>query len=77
MKKIFFILTIVLLSSCDRTPVPSKNTGFDYPNTLGFGRLELQTYEIDGCEYLGKLDGNKNDVLTHKGNCKNPFHQRH
>lgn len=35
----------------------------------------LKTVVIDGCEYLYDIGSNGREVLTHKGNCKNPTHQ--
>lgn len=37
--------------------------------------LKLESVKIDGCEYwYGRSSGIDSDVLTHKGNCKNPIH---
>lgn len=36
----------------------------------------LEIYVIDSCEYIGNLQGNRADILTHKGNCKNPIHRK-
>jgi hypothetical protein len=35
----------------------------------------VYTYVIDGCEYLGDLEGDRRTYyLAHKGNCKNKIH---
>jgi hypothetical protein len=35
----------------------------------------VSTYVIDGCEYLGDLEGDtRGYYLAHKGNCKNKIH---
>ncbi len=57
MKKLFFLLFILLIVSCvqknDRTIVQGSN------------KREYEVIEIDGCEYIyGK------HRLAHKGNCK-------
>lgn len=30
----------------------------------------IYTYTIDSCEYIGRIVGGNNDILTHKGNCE-------
>lgn len=51
--------------------VPTK----DAINTIDVGDTEVYTYIIDGCEYLGRLNGDSRSYfLTHKGNCKNQIH---
>lgn len=36
----------------------------------------IYQYEIDGCQYIGSLNGTNHDFLTHKGNCINPIHEK-
>lgn len=56
MKKILFILvTVLLLSSCEKTTTVYSNKG----------HLPWRVVEIDSCEYI--LD---HYMLAHKGNCK-------
>jgi len=46
-----------------------------YPTEIN--HRSIYTYNIDGCEYIGEIGGDgKNDILTHKGNCKNPIHKK-
>jgi hypothetical protein len=68
MKKLLVILTLTA-ASCE---MPDPNAV--HSEQLG-GRI-INTYLIDGCEYIGELGGgdNRNDILTHKGNCKNQIH---
>lgn len=35
----------------------------------------IETFVIDGCQYIGNLDGSENDWCTHKGTCNNPIHK--
>jgi len=35
----------------------------------------IYQYKIDGCDYIGVVNGNRSDFLTHKGNCSNPIHK--
>lgn len=32
--------------------------------------IDIKTYVIDECEYIGSVTGGNRDILTHKGNCK-------
>lgn len=36
---------------------------------------EIEIREIEGCEYIVSKNG-VGDVLSHKGNCKNPIHYK-
>ena len=68
MKKLLIILTLIF-ASCE-TPDPKA------VHSQEIGDRIINTYVIDGCEYLGELGGDiRNDILTHKGNCKNPHHR--
>jgi len=67
MKKLLVILCLAAVS-CN---VPTK----DATNRIDIGDTEVYTYTIDGCEYIGDLNGDGRDnYITHKGNCKNPIH---
>jgi hypothetical protein len=69
MKKLLVILCLAAVSCANPNGVGSTST----ETTLG-GR-EIYTYTIAGCEYIGELGGdNRNDILAHKGSCKNPIH---
>lgn len=71
MKKLLFVLSVILLCGCNfKTTVEPKETSFHYGNGM-----ILNSYIIDSCEYLGTMSGGGNDILTHKGNCKNPIHK--
>lgn len=75
-KQLFLLLaaaiTMLLASSCvrrsDRQTIP-----ICCPQTIFKDEAsgnEIAVYVIDSCEYIGKIGGYNNDVLTHKGNCK-------
>lgn len=68
MKKLLIILSVILISCQPNNNVPVFNT-----YTVIRGR-ELEVYVIDSCEYIGFVHGGAADILTHKGNCKNPIH---
>jgi hypothetical protein len=67
-----------ILSSCKEVsnmsnPSVTKNSTNDIP--------VYSVIVIDSCEYIqvvnsGKVLNNYSYSLTHKGNCKNPFHQK-
>ena len=64
---ILLILISVLLLSCeDSSDLLIQNTGIYYGNN------ELKIFTIDSCEYIGLVGL----TLTHKGNCKNPIHNK-
>jgi len=77
MKKIkLSILAILpLLVGCSndyqRKNVEEEHYSLNLPST----NIEITEYTIDGCKYIGHLTGdNRNNYLTHKGNCNNPIH---
>jgi len=84
MKKIIFLIVLILSISCttttDSTPKVQEG-GIVQGGTIEFpgaGTVVYQIVEIEGCEYiLGHDNGfyNGGFFMTHKGNCKNPIHQ--
>lgn len=64
MKNKFLIVLIVLFSSCTEGVV-RKETGNYY---LGSKVIEM---EYEGCEYIQISSG-----VSHKGNCRNPIHNK-
>lgn len=62
-----YFIFLFLLVGCE-TNVPTKST------TIVIRNVDFEIYEIKGCQYLGHIKGANSDVLTHKGNCKNPIH---
>jgi hypothetical protein len=69
MKKILLILSsLILMISCS-----TKNVDIKFTDTSING-VDIKTYTIDGCEYIGVVTGTNSDILTHKGNCSNPIH---
>ncbi len=66
MNKIFITLLLFSLISCEAEDHYNKQeTIYEVP-----GLLDVKIYEIDSCQYIGKMIGNPSDFLTHKGNCK-------
>jgi len=66
MKKTLLVVLLFVLFGCTEKE-GQKRVGDSY----------IYDYNIDGCDYLGKLNGDpKNFFLSHKGNCKNPIHHR-
>ena len=70
------ILSLAMMSgliSCSSpgTNVPQSNTTYK----VGEHFTPLEIVVIDSCEYLYGEWGYAT-VLTHKGNCKNPIHQK-
>lgn len=87
MKKILLISTVGLLtlSSCDidfekkaepntvSQPIEIKELG---TSTEQYDRY-YQIYILEGCEYIVVSPGNSHFTWgTHKGNCKNPIHDK-
>ena len=80
MKKVILItLLIGMISSCT-TNEERERLERDYPivgkitSADGIGDRNIRTYLIDSCEYVGYINMTNSDILTHKGNCKNPIH---
>ncbi len=73
MKKIFlFLLTGLMVISCEEPNIERKSTGIIYSNDGD----EVEEMVIDGCQYIGQFDGLNTDWGTHKGNCNNPIHKQ-
>jgi len=71
---LFTIVFLAMLSglvSCSERNVDKKTTNY----VVSQGNNPLEIVIIDSCEYLYGPWGNAT-VLTHKGNCKNPIHQK-
>jgi hypothetical protein len=67
MRKILSITIVLALSSC------SNNKGKQPIQSTELS--SYKTYTLEGCEYI--VVGNGNSPWgTHKGNCKNPIHNR-
>jgi hypothetical protein len=69
MKKITLIIaTLFLLTSCElEQNYESKETIYDVPGVNGY---DLKIYEFDSCQWVGRLRGATDDVLTHRARCK-------
>ena len=64
-------LAIVCLAfiGCDFSSGPGPT------DRIVINQSTVYTYVIDGCEYLGDLEGDtRGYYLAHKGNCKNKIH---
>ena len=67
MKKIYVILSgILLLTGCDTNNVKVEQT----EHLIRYKGVDIITYTIDSCQYIGNLCGGNGTYLTHKGNCK-------
>lgn len=75
MKYIIFILTIILLCSCEETTTTKQKA---VKRVTSNYNTAYNVVEIDGCEYIVRHNpvrehnGPKRDIIsiTHKGNCK-------
>lgn len=74
------LLMMFLLEACD---VPQPNSGIsagiksiEIGEPAIYDRYSLQIVLIDSCEYIAYSVGANFGLLTHKGNCKNPFHNQ-
>lgn len=69
---------VILLGSCNveqrGTPAPqSKRMELD--NSSQYYDQNYKVYTLEGCEYIVVGSGNC-QWGSHKGNCKNPIHQK-
>ena len=62
------IVAIVYLPPTDISKIRSDDGGY-----LG---MHLKVVQIEGCEYFYSPSGTNCPMLCHKGNCKNPIHQK-
>lgn len=61
----------LLMAGCEEANVKTTNSGY-YINSLG---NQMQVIELDSCEYFFYVGGHRM-AMAHKGNCKNPIHQK-
>lgn len=61
----------LIISCTDEPNVKKEKTTYQIDSELN----KVQIVTIDGCEYLYGPWGNAT-VLTHKGNCPNPYHYK-
>ena len=72
MKKTLLVVILVVLFGCTE-----KDDQQRVGDQQKVGDSYIYYYHIDGCDYLGKLNGEpRNFFLSHKGNCKNPIHYK-
>lgn len=69
MKKLYLIIVITLCSCGNSTQMQTVPTVGKISTQNG--EKSIYVYVIDGCEYIGFVNGSNGDFLTHKGNCKN------
>ena len=77
------IIIISAIGACSppKTTTPMVKRYYQMTRDVGYG---LQVYEIDSCEYIGRLmpsdEGSTvmlgTDILTHKGNCRFCAHRK-
>jgi hypothetical protein len=75
MKGLILVASIVMLTSCENQESVKSASQTEYTLDFDTYQVDIQEYEIDGCQYLGRLSGDpRSSYLTHKGNCTNPIH---
>jgi len=57
------LLSVIFCGCKESTVVEDKSIAI-------IGGVNVYTYTIDSCEYVGWLKGTNGDWATHKGNCK-------
>jgi len=70
-KLILATLLIGMMSGCIESNIEKQKTSYN----LGNGNPPIEIVTIESCEYIYGPWGNAT-VLTHKGNCKNPIHNK-
>ena len=79
MKK-YAILGLIFLSSCSVAADKKESLSAakkEYQLNFDDYSVSINEYEIDGCQYIGRIGGNRQaNYLTHKGNCTNPIHSK-
>jgi hypothetical protein len=83
---VLFVLSVVLLCSCSETDeqrqsrIKEGNLISRFPeDPIVRNSGEYKTVTIDSCEYISGWSGSGNvggPIFTHKGNCKNPIHNK-
>jgi hypothetical protein len=69
-------LTIIFLALLSRLiSCTERNVNIQKTEYVIWDEHKLYIVVVDSCEYLYGPWGNAS-VLTHKGNCKNPIHQK-
>ena len=81
MKKLLIIIIITALISfvgCYSKSIAYEDIKVQKENSarIVYLRSKIETFNIDGCQYIGRLDGTEGDWLTHKGNCNNLRHKQ-
>ena len=78
MKYQTIIALAFLVGSCTQNTYETKHIEQKhYTLDLPHAQIDITEFIIDDCQYLGNLDGdNRNNYLTHKGNCNNPIHRQ-
>ena len=71
MKKLL-LLIIPAVFGCKNNPDVYKNEGIQIDSIHASYNADMPVYlyTIDSCEYIGKVNFEYSDYLTHKGNCK-------
>ena len=75
MRKILSITIVLALSSCSNNKCKQPIQSTELSTTSERYDNRYQIYTLEGCEYI--VVGNGYSTWgTHKGNCKNPIHNR-
>jgi len=76
MKKIIIISALILgISSCSHPVSQRGPTNELQLNTSASYSQQYRIYTLEGCEYIVVSYGSER-WGSHKGNCKNPIHQK-
>ena len=73
-KKLLALAAIGMMAGCAQPTVKAKTTKYTISKQYGEASKPLKIAVIEGCEYF-VCSNSRGDVLTHKGNCKNPIHK--
>lgn len=69
--KILGLLGLLCIIGCTRKELPKEIVPFcKVPCVYQEHNADVYLYTIDSCEYIGYVNDDHNDFLTHKGNCK-------
>ena len=77
--KLFWLVivstSLILMTLMVGCAGPHKGKGINVLNVDSLPKIEYSIYIIDSCEYIVFHNGNAS-WGSHKGNCKNPIHNR-
>jgi hypothetical protein len=75
MKYILIILSVLAVGCVGTTTKEPNPHRIQLDNTSQYYDRNYEVYTLEGCEYILIGEGN-NRWGSHKGNCKNPIHNK-